>query len=70
MSKKLFSSKDIEILYKNKYVKKVSEKELHILMNLKDYLLPRMKKVNLIYFSNMDRRRICQPFYMRVLMRF
>ncbi|WP_291737163.1 hypothetical protein [Clostridium sp.] len=62
MSKKLFSSKDIEILYKNKYVKKVSEKELHILMNLKDYLLPRMKKVNLIYFSNMDRRRICQLF--------
>ena len=59
MSKKLFSSKDIEILYKNKYVKKVSEKELHILMNLKDYLLPRMKKVNLIYFSNMNRRRIC-----------
>ena len=48
MSKKLFSSKDIEILYKNKYVKKVSEKELHILMNLKDYLLTRMKKVNLI----------------------
>ncbi|WP_294366901.1 hypothetical protein [uncultured Clostridium sp.] len=62
MSKKLFSSKDIEILYKNKYVKKVSEKELHILMNLKDYLLPRMKKVNLIYFSNMNRRRICQLF--------
>ena len=62
MSKKLFSSKDIEILYKNKYVKKVSEKELHILMNLKDYLLLRMKKVNLIYFSNMDRRRICQLF--------
>ena len=62
MSKKLFSTKDIEILYKNKYVKKVSEKELHILMNLKDYLLPRMKKVNLIYFSNMDRRRICQLF--------
>ena len=62
MSKKLFSSKDIEILYKNKYVKKVSEKELHILMNLKDYLLPRMKKVNLIYFSNMDRRLICRPF--------
>ena len=62
MSKKLFSSKDIEILSKNKYVKKVSEKELHILMNLKDYLLPRMKKVNLIYFSNMDRRRICQLF--------
>ena len=53
MSKKLFSSKDIEILYKNKYVKKVSEKELHILMNLKDYLLPRMKKVNLIYFSKL-----------------
>ena len=26
MSKKLFSSKDIEILSKNKYVKKVSEK--------------------------------------------
>ena len=62
MSKKLFSSKNIEILYKNKYVKKVSEKELHILMNLKDYLLPRMKKVNLIYFSNMNRRRICQLF--------
>ena len=62
MSKKLFSSKDIEILYKNKYVKKVSEKELHILMNLKDYLLPSMKKVNLIYFSNMNRRRICQLF--------
>ncbi|MEF2819371.1 MAG: hypothetical protein U0N85_01570 [Clostridium sp.] len=62
MSKKLFSSKDIEILYKNKYVKKVSEKELHILMNLKDYLLPRMKKVNLIYFSNINRRRICQLF--------
>ena len=62
MSKKLFSSKDIEILYKNKYVKKVSEKELHILMNLKDYLLPRMKKVNLIYFSNMNRRRICKLF--------
>ena len=62
MSKKLFSSKDIEILYKNKYVKKVNEKELHILMNLKDYLLPRMKKVNLIYFSNMNRRRICQLF--------
>lgn len=62
MSKKLFSTKDIEILYKNKYVKKVSEKELHILMNLKDYLLPRMKKVNLIYFSNMNRRRICQLF--------
>ncbi|WP_294396862.1 hypothetical protein [uncultured Clostridium sp.] len=62
MSKKLFSGKDIEILYKNKYVKKVSEKELHILMNLKDYLLPRMKKVNLIYFSNMNRRRICQLF--------
>ena len=62
MSKKLFSSKDIEILYKNKYVKKVSEKELHILMNLKDYLLPRMKKVNLIYFSNMNRRCICQLF--------
>ena len=62
MSKKLFSSKDIEILYKNKYVKKVSEKELHILINLKDYLLPRMKKVNLIYFSNMNRRRICQLF--------
>ena len=62
MSKKLFSSKDIEILYKNKYVKKISEKELHILMNLKDYLLPRMKKVNLIYFSNMNRRRICQLF--------
>lgn len=62
MSKKLFSSKDIEILSKNKYVKKVSEKELHILMNLKDYLLPRMKKVNLIYFSNMNRRRICQLF--------
>ena len=54
MSKKLFSSKDIEILYKNKYVKKVSEKELHILMNLKDYLLPRMKKVNYqeIYLKN------------------
>lgn len=54
MSKKLFSSKDIEILYKNKYVKKVSEKELHILMNLKDYLLPRMKKVNFqeIYLKN------------------
>ena len=62
MSKKLFSTKDIEILYKNKYVKKVSEKELHILMNLKDYLLPRMKKVNLIYFSNINRRRICQLF--------
>ena len=62
MSKKLFSTKDIEILYKNKYVKKVSEKELHILMNLKYYLLPRMKKVNLIYFSNMNRRRICQLF--------
>ena len=62
MSKKLFSSKDIEILYKNKYVKKVNEKELHILMNLKDYLLPRMKKVNLIYFSNINRRRICQLF--------
>ena len=62
MSKKLFSSKDIEILSKNKYVKKVSEKELHILMNLKDYLLPRMKKVNLIYFSNINRRRICQLF--------
>ena len=54
MSKKLFSSKDIEILYKNKYVKKVSEKELHILMNLKEYLLPRMKKVNFqeIYLKN------------------
>lgn len=54
MSKKLFSSKDIEILYKNKYVKKVIEKELHILMNLKDYLLPRMKKVNFqeIYLKN------------------
>ena len=54
MSKKLFSSKDIEILYKNKYVKKVSEKELHILMNVKDYLLPRMKKVNFqeIYLKN------------------
>ena len=54
MSKKLFSSKDIEILYKNKYVKKVSEKELHIVMNLKDYLLPRMKKVNFqeIYLKN------------------
>lgn len=54
MSKKLFSSKDIEILSKNKYVKKVSEKELHILMNLKDYLLPRMKKVNFqeIYLKN------------------
>ena len=54
MSKKLFSSKDIEILYKNKYVKKVSEKELHILMSLKDYLLPRMKKVNFqeIYLKN------------------
>lgn len=54
MSKKLFSTKDIEILYKNKYVKKVSEKELHILMNLKDYLLPRMKKVNFqeIYLKN------------------
>ena len=54
MSKKLCSSKEIEILYKNKYVKKVSEKELHILMNLKDYLLPRMKKVNFqeIYLKN------------------
>ena len=46
MSKKLFSSKDIEILSKNKYVKRLVKKELHILMNLKDYLLPRMKKVN------------------------
>ena len=60
MSKKLFSSKDIEILYKNKYVKKVSEKELHILMNLKDYLLPRMKKVNFqqIYLKNVVLRLI------------
>ena len=54
MSKKLFSSKDIEILYKNKYVKRLVKKELHIVMNLKDYLLPRMKKVNFqeIYLKN------------------
>ena len=33
MSKKIFSEKEINELSKNKYVKKVSQKELHILTN-------------------------------------
>ena len=38
MIKKIFTEEEIAILSKNKYVKKVSDRELHILMNLKEYL--------------------------------
>ena len=46
MSKKLFLTEDIDILSKNKYVKKVIKKVLHILISLKCYLLLKMKKEN------------------------
>ena len=44
MSKKLFSSKDIEILSKNKYVKKVSEKGITYTDEFKRLFIAENKK--------------------------
>lgn len=38
MSNKIFTEEEIVILSKNKYVKKLVIRELHILMNLKEVL--------------------------------
>lgn len=45
MSKKLFSSKDIEILSKNKYVKKVSEKGITYTDEFKRLFIAENEKV-------------------------
>ena len=54
MSKKLFSNKDIEILSKNKYVKKVSEKGITYTDEFKRLFISENKKGNSqeIYLQN------------------
>ena len=49
MSKKLFSNKDIELLSKNKYVKKVSEKGITYTVNVNIFLYKNWK---IIMYNN------------------